>query len=195
MRMLFIIPGFKSQSGRKSLTVSPHLGIAYLSAYLKIRGIEVKIYDDGIDKNQKKLLNLIKEFKPNLIGITVFSYCYNYARDLIKTLKLNFNYPLVMGGPHINVTKAQVLIDTDAEFAIKQEGEESLLELLKEIENGNGYFGKIAGLIWKNRNGKIIENSDRPYIKNLDSLPFPDYESFSIDQYFCHTDRTLPPFF
>jgi len=192
MKILFVIPKLKSQSGRKSLTVNPHIGVAYLCSFLKNNGIEIKVYDDGIVDNRVKLLSIINEFRPDLIGITVLSYCYNYARDLTKTIKANFKTPIVLGGPHINIAKESVLIETGAEFAIKHEGEYSLLELLNEMESGNNDFENIQGLIWKDDSGKIKENPDRSFIADLDSLPFPNYDYFDFKKYFCYEDKTLP---
>lgn len=192
MKILFVIPRFKSQSGIKSLTVNPHLGIAYLSSFLIKNGINVKVYDDGIENSYKRLVSFIKEFNPDIIGITVFSYCYNYARDLMGIIKACFKTSIVLGGAHINIIKGQILTDTDAEFAIKHEGEYSLLELLKEMERPNADFRKINGLIWKDKDGKVIENPDRTFIKDLDSLPFPEYGVFNISKYFCYKDKMLP---
>ncbi len=32
-------------------------------------------------------------------------------------------------------------------------------------------------------NGKIISNADRPLIKSLDDLPFPDYDDLPLHEY------------
>lgn len=192
MKILFIIPEFKSLSGKKSLTLNPHLGIAYLSAFLIKNGIEVKVFDNGIENSYERLFSLVGEFKPDMIGVTVFSYCYNYARELIKSVKSRFSVPLVIGGAHVNIIKKQILIDTEAEFAIKHEGEYGLLELLAEIKRSSLNFEAIKGLIWRNSEGIIIENPDRPFINDLDSLPFPEYGVFDIDKYFCYKDKMLP---
>ncbi len=192
MKILFAIPKLKAISGGKGLTVSPHAGVAYLSSFLKKNGIEVKVYDEGIENNRAELLLTIRDFKPDVVGITIFSYCYNYACDLIKTIKNNCKSPLVLGGAHINIVKGQILLETGAEFAIKHEGEHGLLELLKEIESGGNDFVNIKGLIWKDNNGKVTENPDRTFITELDSLPFPDYDVFDIKKYFCFKDKILP---
>ena len=191
MKILFAIPKVKSLLGGKSLTINPHVGIAYLSSFLKKNGVEVRVFDDGIENNHHKLLSTIKGFNPDIIGVSVFSYCYKYACDLIKVIKDNYKIPLVLGGAHVNIIKEKILLDTGAEFAIKHEGEYSLLELLKELETKGNNFKGIKGLIWRHADG-IVENPDRPWIEDLDSLPFPEYDIFDIKKYFFYQDRILP---
>ena len=192
MKIIFIIPKAKSISGGKSLTLIPNVGIAYLSAFLKKNGIEVCVFDDGVEDGWEKLFTTIRESKPDVIGITIYSYNYGYACGLIKAIRDNFRLPLVLGGIHVNIIKKQILLDTGADFAVKHEGEYTLLELLEAIKNKNNDFSVIKGLIWRGENSRIIENPDRPLIKDLDILPFPDYDIFDITKYFCYKDKTLP---
>lgn len=192
MKILFVVPKNKSLFGDKGKTVHPHIGIAYLCAFLKKNDIEVSVFDDGIEKDSNNILEAINRFKPDIIGVTIFSYCYGYAYGLIKMIREKYNIPMVLGGAHVSTVKGKILKDTNAEFAVKQEGEFTLLELLQEIKNPAPDFSKIKGLIWRNKDGDIVENADRPLIEDLDSLPLPDYEIFGIERYTCYQQKNLP---
>lgn len=191
-KILFVIPKNKSLFGDKGKTVHPHIGIAYLCAFLKQNGITTAIFDDGIEKNSEEVFETIDKFKPDIIGITIFSYCYGYAYNLIKTIQEKTSTPIVVGGPHISTVRGKILSDTKASFAVKHEGELTLLELLQEIKKENPDYSKIKGLIWQDNTGNIIENADRPLIDDLDNLPFPDYEIFGIQRYACYQQKNLP---
>lgn len=191
MKILFVIPKNKSLFGNEGITAHPHIGIAYLSAFLKRKGIDVAVFDDGIEQEANGIFKIIDNFKPNLIGITIFSYCYGYAYGLIKSIKSGCRIPVILGGPHVSAVKAKVLQDTGADFAIKQEGEFTLIDLLQIINNSSTDFHRVKGLIWRDGEN-IIENPDRPYIRNLDILPFPDYEVFPIEKYVCYKQKSLP---
>lgn len=192
MRILFVIPRNKSLFGDEiNLTGHPHIGIAYLVSFLRERGIQTAIYDAGIEQREIKLIKKIDTFKPDLIGITIFSYCYGLANNLIKMIRARYNVPLIAGGPHVSAVKSEILNDDNLNFAVKSEGEYTLYELIEEISSNKPNFSKINGLIWRN-DGRIIENPDRPYINNLDALPFPDYEAFGIERYVCYQDKALP---
>lgn len=192
MRILFVIPKTKSLFGDEGMTAHPHIGIAYLSSFLKKQGVRVMIFDEGLDSNLEKLYRLIGEFKPNIIGISIFSYCYGFSYNLIENIRKETSIPIVAGGPHVSAVGKKILEDLKVEFAVKQEGEFTLLELLKEILKDNPDFSNIKGLIWRTKEGSIVENPSRDLINDLDSLPFPDYESFGIERYPCYKQRFLP---
>ena len=112
MKVLFVIPKNKSLLGHKYTPPGhPNIGIAYLAAYIKQKNHEVKVYDDGL-LNNVSLEDTVKEFKPDLVGVTSFSYCYEYALDCINKIKNNFKIPVVIGGPHVSVAKKDVFNDT-----------------------------------------------------------------------------------
>jgi radical SAM superfamily enzyme YgiQ (UPF0313 family) len=168
------------------------VGIAYLSAVTKKVGHDVKIYDQGIEKDDRKLFQLIEAFNPDVIGITAFSYCYNYALDLINQIKDITNIPIIIGGPHVSAVKKQILLDTRADFAMKGEGEVSFINFLNKLSEEKLRFEEVDGLIWRDDLGEIIENKDQSLIKYLDLLPFPDYENFKLEKYSYYAKKTLP---
>lgn len=192
MKVLFVIPKNKSLFGDEGLTAHPHIGIACLSAFLKQHKVEIAVFDQGLEQDLGRLSGIIADFKPALIGVTVFSYCYGAAYGLIKAIKTFSSIPVAAGGPHVCAVKAEIFENSAVTFAVKQEGEFTLLELLQELENAHPDFSKIKGLLWREKDGKIIENPDRPLITDLDSLPFPDYEAFEIERYVCFKQKLLP---
>lgn len=191
MKILFAVPKIKSLFGGKGLTTHPHVGVAYLASFLRQKGVEVRIFDDGIEEDTAGLPGTIARFRPDLVGITMFSYCFRYARELVDMVKKECAVPVVVGGPHVSTARERILSDTSADFAVKHEGEYALLELLQGISGGRSDFSGISGLIWR-KGREITENPDRPLNKELDALPFPDYDVFGIERYDCYKHRTLP---
>lgn len=191
MRVLFIIPKNKTLFGDEGITGFPHLGIAYLTAVLKKNKIPVEIFDEGLGESLKELDALIDDFRPTLTGVTLFSYCYGFGYNLIERLRKKTDIPIVVGGPHVAAIESKILKETKVDFAIKQEGELTLLELLQELQKRKPNFSGIKGLIWWHK-GRIVENPDRGLIKNLDILPFPDFDAFEIEKYACYEQKTLP---
>jgi radical SAM superfamily enzyme YgiQ (UPF0313 family) len=159
------------------LPEEPHPGIGYLSEFLTNNGIENYVIDMRLGYTLKKLMKKIKEINPDLIGITLMTLRHDIAIKIIEKIKSNFNCKIVVGGPHVSLFRKKVLEECKADFAIKHEGEYTLLELCqgKNLKN-------IKGLIYRNGN-KIIENPDRPFIENLDTLPFPKYRKFELEKY------------
>ena len=192
MKALFVVPRNKSLFGDKGLTAHPHIGIAYLSAFLKENNVEVRVFDAGLSNDLAALYALIAKFNPDIIGVTIFSYSYGFAYQIITKIRENSGIPIVASGPHVCAIKGAILDDAQVDFAVKQEGEFTLLELLRALQVKAGDFADIKGLIWRDKEGKVIENIDRDLIEDLDSLPFPDYDSFGIEKYICYRQKTLP---
>jgi len=194
MRIIFINPWAKSLFGdTKQATGHPHIGLAYLIATCKKHGYkDIKVFDEGIEKDDAILMNMISTFRPHLLAVTTFSYCYQFAKELIDKIKSRYPDILVIaGGPHVSATREQILRTTKADFAMKSESEITFVDFLKELEKPKPDFSRVNNLIWKD-NGVIVENADAKFIEDLDSLPFPDYSFFGIERYLCHKARLMP---
>lgn len=193
MKLLLISPWAKTLYGdEKAIPGHPHLGLGYLTAILKQNKHQVKIFDQAIENDDKKLFTLVKKYKPDLIGISAFSYCSKYVTDLSRQIKKHTKTPLILGGPHVSAIHSKVLQQIPLDFALKGEAEASIIDFLKEFAKKSPRYNKVQGLIYKNSKGEIVENPDMPYIKDLDSIPFPDYSEFKFDKYAYYQTKTMP---
>ncbi|OGM01758.1 hypothetical protein A3K72_01030 [Candidatus Woesearchaeota archaeon RBG_13_36_6] len=177
-----VIPPFYSQNVAYWTTLG--VGAGYLSEYLTSKNVENHVLDMRLNHSKKILFDEIKSFKPDLIGFQILTYRRDVAFSLIEKTKQKFNIKIVIGGPHVSLVRPLSLEESKADFAIKVEGEETLYELMSGVALKN-----IKGLIYKKDN-VIVENPDRPFIKNLDALPFPKYKKFDLKKY----DKVIPLF-
>jgi len=81
-----------------------------------------------------------------------------------------------MGGPHVSFLPEEALKNTDIDFVIRGEGEETLIELTEYIEK-KASISSIPGLSFRD-SGKVVHNQEREEIQDLDSLPYPDWTIF-----------------
>lgn len=169
----------------------PHVGVAYLTAVLKEKGYQVKIYDQGVEPDINILFQLIKSYKPDIIGTNGFSYAYGFLEELIKNIKSVTQIPVIVGGPHVSAINSKILKDTQADFAIVGEGESSFPLFLTQYFQKKPDYKKIPGLIWRQK-GQIIQNKKPPYITDLDSLLLPDYQAFNFKLYPCFAEKLIP---
>lgn len=193
MRVLFVIPKNKfAFFGYRGVSPTfPHLGVAYLIAMLQRQGHEVKLFDDGAGLTQEDMFKLIADFKPELIGITIFTLSRNFAYDLIRQIKERTAIPVVIGGAHVSTIKGLALEETRADFAIKFEGEYPFIELVNALKSGKPDYEDIGNLIWR-KDGRIIENPDRPLLTDLDALPFPQFDLYDIRVHPGHGEKLVP---
>ncbi len=201
MRVLLVAPPFYRLLG--SHYNGLHLGIAYIAAVLKEHGHFVKIYNADYGgsaeyANQRQLFEHypsykailndtahpiwgeikenISDFAPDLIGITMLTANYRAAKIVAKVVKsLNDDVKVVVGGTHPTLDPEGTLTGGEFDYAVRGEGEFTLLELADNREKEG-----IKGLSFK-RGNRIIHNESRPFIKDLDTLPYPCRDSFLND--------------
>lgn len=188
MKVLFVIP--KVHASYPGAMV-PHLGIGYLVSLLKQNQIEIKIVDMMLGYSYEDLILILNSFQPDLIGVTAYSFSFDATCQLIEFINRHKKCPLVIGGPHISAFGKEVFKQVKAEFLIKMEGEYPLLELCQAIQNNEEDFSKIKNLIWI-KEEEIIENETAPLLKDLDQLPFPDFDSFELNKYIFSAERRIP---
>jgi anaerobic magnesium-protoporphyrin IX monomethyl ester cyclase len=147
------------------------LAILSLGAYLEQHDIEVEYFDERIHKKER-FTELVAR-RPLLIGLSTMT-CFqikNTLRLARLARRINPDIPLVWGGTHPSMMAEQTLESELVDFVVKGEGEQTLLELVRALQNGKKDFSAIQGLGWKG-NGKNILNEDRDFL-NIEDLPFP----------------------
>lgn len=161
-------------------------------AVLKQGGIRnVSFYDQGIDPDINVLFGLIEKTKPALIGITTFSYTFGFAIELVKKLKAVTSAPIILGGPHVSAAKEEVMESPLVDFAMVGECDATLPQFVRELAGARD-FKSVPNLIWRDTGGRVVVNPLAPLIRNMDELPYPDWESCQYERYHYFQTRQMP---
>ncbi len=178
MKILFINPpftrfgGLEGQGGKTA-----PLNLAYLAAYLRKYSQtkpKIRILDtEGLRMSLEEIDQAINEFKPDLIGITMPTPAYDSVKKITKRAKqLIPQVKIIVGGPHPSAFPKTLIKEIpEIDFSIIGEGEIPLLKLVSALEKNKNLFG-LPSLSYK-KNGKVIFNSQREFIEDLDTIPFP----------------------
>lgn len=157
----------------------PPLGILELAAYVesKDKNIDIEVLDcqaEGVGWD--KLKKRIEALNPDIIVSSALATCNTYLvlRTLELAKKIDPEIKTVVGGQHFTALARESLeMYPEIDFVIRGEGEETLLDLVQTLHQ-NKPLSSVQGLSFRD-NGKIIENSLRPLMENLDDLPLPGY--------------------
>ncbi|MBU1136561.1 MAG: radical SAM protein [Nanoarchaeota archaeon] len=165
--------------------IIPPLGIGYIGAVLKKDGFDVKIVDCiPLKLTKEKLGEILKETNPNIISFTATILTIGHAIKTAKYLRSIFPEKIfVIGGPHFTSLPEKTMKESDFDFGILGEGENTFLEFVNMIEQKKKNFSKIKSLVWR-KYGEIVINPRREFIKNLDNLPYPARELFPPLEYY-----------
>ncbi len=110
---------------------------------------------------------------------TMFSKGAHDVAGIVK--EVSKDSLVVFGGSHVSALPDIVLQDSNVDIAVIGEGEESFYEIVKKFSCGNDLANVLGIAIRENGHTRI--NSIRPFIKDLDMLPFPSRDLVDMDIY------------
>lgn len=149
----------------------PPLGILYLASILKKDDCEVKIIDK--DPEYFDIASEVKNFNPDMIGLSFMTPSYEKVHDLCKILRKEFPRSIIFsGGVHSSVMPERMVKELNLDFAVIGEAEITIVEVVRNIKNGKS-LGGIKGVVFKDSD-KVVNNGPRELVQDLDRLPFPD---------------------
>ncbi|MGB2987794.1 MAG: radical SAM protein [Phycisphaerae bacterium] len=164
-----------------------HLGLGYVAACLLREGHDVI----GIDAKMENLspsatLERICDLGPDMVGVTATTHEIWHAGWLCAGVKAALpDCVTVVGGPHTTALPERTLKEFPGiDVAVRGEGEETACELAEAVEGGVPRYrwGNILGIAYRNGNDLHL-NAPRPFITDLDALPFPAWEAFPRELY------------
>lgn len=156
------------------------LAFLYLSAFLKAHlddSVQVEMIDLRLERQPADALEKkLRLFAPDLIGVSLLSMDRAFLPrwcDFIKACAPSAT--IVIGGPFATYEFDAALKATPAvDCAVMGEGEITFFNLVTALQNGKDFYS-INGIAYLS-DYQAVCNAPEPYIEDLDTLPFPDYE-------------------
>lgn len=177
------------------------IGLGYISAVLKKEGYDV----DCINLNH--LHGTVKDIINKKLDNTKYDFVcsghmglgYAVIDLIINTVHAHSSNPqVIIGGALITAEAPLMAKSLKFDYGVLGEGEETIIELLKCLEKKKD-LSKVDGICYRDKEGKPIFTKPRKLIEDLDSLPFPDYESLGLkeqldhmnsnDVFYCYLDK------
>jgi magnesium-protoporphyrin IX monomethyl ester (oxidative) cyclase len=141
-------------------------------------------YRQGLPNTE--IVARIQKFQPKLVVISVpYSGWSTAAFDVAKTIKTaQPSLKIALIGLHASSRPNECLTQTNVDFVVTGEPEITILELANTIENNETQdFKQVKGLSFI-ENNQIIITAPRPFIENLDSMPFPARHLLPMKEFF-----------
>ena len=133
---------------------------------------------DVIEAFNRKL----DEFQPDVIFVTTTYLTFSIANKIISLSNAR-NSMVIYGGIHCITNPEHALNGNNVKYIHVGEGEISVPIILKKLEK-NESIDSCDNIWVKKDNGEIIRNERTEMIKNLDDLPFYDWDIFLEDNYY-----------
>ena len=159
------------------------LGLGYLAAVLDKNHYSVNVIDcQALRISYDQFKNEISKCKPDIVGMTSTTLTYKSALTIARIVKeVHPNCLTILGGCHVTFWDKEALQECpQLDVVVRKEGENTMLELVQRLDAGKS-FEDVLGITIRDENG-FIRNADRPYIEDLDSLPFPAHHLWPLDR-------------
>jgi radical SAM superfamily enzyme YgiQ (UPF0313 family) len=186
MKFSFINPGpnpkLPIEDAKKMVGAAPPLGMLYIATMLRNEGIEVSMIDEAAGGfSVKGTVDWVKKEDPDILGFSTCSSSGRKAAMIAEEVKKeNPNVVIVFGNIYATFNAERVLKKyPSADVVVRGEGEHTSLELVKCLEKKRN-LKEVLGITFR-MNNRIIATPDRPLIKDIDSIPFPDRGLLDVD--------------
>ena len=179
--------------------VFPPIGLAYIAAVLekrhKVSIIDaptegwrnIQIMDETrfrIGLKNEEIESKIRTWSPDIVGIEIpFSGWSKTAFEVASIAKkVDSGIITVLNGQHPSARPGDCLANSNIDFAVIGEPENTEKELVDALEQGQRDLRNIRGIGFV-RNKKPFITPSRPVIEDLDSLPLPSRHLLPMEEY------------
>ena len=181
----FIREGRCTQEQGVWTTLWPPISLATIGAVLERDGHVVKIVDcaaQGVSWNHLK--EIIDGFSTEVViwstgtpsassDLSLASFIKNHKKHIVTAVF----------GTHVTVLDTQCMESyPELDFIIRNEPEITSKELVRALQGRRG-VEHVSGITFRNSAGAVVSTPPRPFVEDLDSLPFPAWHLVSIECY------------
>lgn len=211
MKILLLNPYQTKTFNKRTYPLEP-TGLLSLATYVrdklivKYPSIKISIFDtyfngsaicrknkDGYRSglSDEEIAFLLKKKNPDVIGIS--NNYTSYLQDSISLIKLAKKICpktlMIIGGAHATIDHKVLITNKDIDIVVRGEGEETFREIIYNVYH-NKSLRNVTGITYK-IGKRIICNSDRALIPNLDEMPIPDRSFIDYPEYIKKTSGSF----
>ena len=172
----------EDEKERQIMKPYPPLGLLYVAAYLKGRGVSVEVFDTTFRTRAELDAALAGWRGTKVLGLYTNLMTRRSVVEIAARAKA-LGFTVVLGGPESANYPAEYL-SRGADVVVLGEGEETMAELLPALaDRGAHRLHGVAGTVFVGEDGRVVTNPARPQIPDLDAMPDPDREAIDTAAY------------
>lgn len=187
MEILLVVPRY-NLTNKKNYNYAFPIGLSYISAVLKKAGYNLDCLNlNHLDGKAKDILNKkLDSKKYDIVCTGSIAREYAVTEIILDTVHRHpSRAKTILGGPIISTEPEFMFNLLKPDFVVIGEGEKTIVELVRALQK-NKDVSKVKGIMYLDKNGNIIRTPAGDIVKNLDSIPFPDYEGLGFRDYLDH---------
>ena len=167
----------------------PPLATILAASVVRQHGFSVSLFDTALRDSPLEIVERLEQNRPTYL--VIYDDGFNYLTKMCLTIMRDAAFTMASEAKKVQCTVIisssdstdhyEKYLDHGVDFVVRGEGEETLRELLINLEGGHDTSGTY-GLAYR-KDGQTIVTPARPVMKDLDALPLPAWDLIDIDSY------------
>ncbi|NPV06869.1 MAG: radical SAM protein [Anaerolineae bacterium] len=169
-----------------------HMGLGYLAGSLLEHGYRVDIFEESVE--DRSLSDRLASASYDVVGISSPTPLIEEAWQSAEVAH-RAGAITILGGPHLTLHPGESLEKPQVDLVVRGEAEDTIIEVMRALQRDRGLegeggrrfraevWGGIAGVSFRDEQGKVVHNPGRSLRQDVDALPWPAYHLFPIERY------------
>lgn len=189
-KVLFINPVVREEDVPRHV---PY-GIALLSAISIQKGHQVQIYDQNAWRLGPEVLDqVLRADDWDVIALGGITTAYGSIKNIVKRAReLCPHTVIVLGGGVLTSLPKEVMgFLPEVDVGVVGEAFTTFPEILEMVDAGKRDWNHIDGTISRGNGGQLILSKERALRGDLDSLPYPKWDLFPLEEVYFPNSQVL----
>ena len=186
MKITLVYPSY----GEEQHSLYFPFGLAYVASSLLKAGHQVTVVDmEGDCLTVASAVDLVLKSDPEIVAFGGMVTRFRFVKEL--ALKMRSLLPGVFftaGNSGVTTVPSVYLEACKLDCVVLGEGEVTSVELVDALEARSDWHD-VPGLAWLDDTGKLMKSPMRAAIVDLDTLPWPAWDLFPIENYVSSMDH------
>ena len=167
----------------------PPLATIQVASYARSKDFEVDLFDVSFVEEANAINSKLDSYKPDVL--VLYDDDFNYLTKMCLTNMREAAFKMIQEaksrGVHVIVSSSdstdhfEKYLEKGADQILMGEGDETLIEILERLRNGEG-ANDVDGIACK-INGEVVQTKKRKILTGLDDLPLAAWDLIDITPY------------
>lgn len=169
-------------------------GMALLAALAMKEGHLVQVYDANAWRLGDEVLRQTLEADDwDVVAVGGITTTYGYVKKICQFAEELAPHALVVVGGGLLTSMPRDIMRLLPQVDIGVVGEAFLTfpEILSQVDAERPQWHKVAGIIYRSADGRLEMTGERKLLQDLDSLPYPAYDLFPLEEVYFKNSQML----
>jgi radical SAM superfamily enzyme YgiQ (UPF0313 family) len=159
----------------------PPLGILYICAHLRSKGVNVAVFDSTFSSRQQ-LFEVLRKGPPSVLGVYANLMTRPNVVEILGAAR-DAGWRTVVGGPEPSAYINEYL-EAGAQVIVIGEGEVTLEELVPALKSDSpDALRHVNGIAFRASDGTVVHTPPREQIRDIDAQPWPARDAIDSQRY------------